>query len=221
MKKILKIVTTLLCAMHICLAQTSQPLPPLQTGWKRIYIKNVGSFDIPPTMEVQSGKYREYVDEMKKIKGFDAAQLTAQQKGLNQFSNEGYERYARVIVETTIGSIGDFDKLNFNIAEYSQTDINEMNAASRQQIQQSFRGTGIQLIEWYPIKIEKVNGMSCFHISYKRQFQDQPIVFVHMYGFQNNDRMHKFTLSYRITEADYWQSDFAIILKSFRVTNIR
>lgn len=200
--------------------QISSP-PPLTTGWERIYIKNVGSFDLPPTMEVQKGKYKEFNDEIRKIKGFDATQITAQQKGLNEFGKEGFEKYARVMLETTFGSTGDFEKLNFNISEYTQADIAELNTIYKQQLQQSFYGTGLKLIEWYPLKLEKVNGMSCIHISYKRQLQDKPYVLVHIYYFHNNDRMHNLTLSYRLSEADYWKASFATILKSFRITNIR
>lgn len=220
MKKIFISFITLLCATQFSVAQT-QPLPTLQSGWQRIYIKNVGSFDLPPTMEVQKGKYKEFVDEIKKIKGFDASQLVAQQKGLNEFGKEGFEKYARVMVETTLGSFGDYEKLNFNISEYTQTDINELNKMFKQETQNSFYGTGLKLIEWYPLKIERVNGMSCIHISYKRQLQDKPFVLVHMYVFHNNDRMHTFTLSYRLSEATYWQTDYVTILKSFKITNVK
>ena len=220
MKKLTSITTILFWAFQFCFAQTLPP-PTVPIGWERIYIKNVGSFDLPPTMEVQKGKYKEFVDEIKKIKGFDATQLTAQQKGLNEFGKEGFEKYARVMVETTFGSVGDFEKLNFNIATYTQADISELNTTYKQQIQQSFIGTGLKLIEWYPLKLEKVNGMSCIHISYKRQLQDKPFVLVHIYYFHNNDRMHSLTLSYRLSEVDYWKSDYATILKSFRITNIR
>lgn len=220
MKQLSSIFTFLFFAVQFCFAQTL-PLPTLPTGWERVYIKNVGSFDLPPTMEIQKGKYKEFVDEIKKIKGFDASQLTAQQKGLNEFGKEGFEKYARVMVETTIGSVGDFEKLNFNITQYTQADILDLSSTYKQQIQQSFLGTGLKLIEWYPLKIEKVNGMSCIHISYRRQLQDKPLVLVHMYIFHNNDRMHTFTLSYRISEVDYWKSDYATVLKSFRITNTR
>lgn len=220
MRKINTLLFVFIFAFQFCFAQIS-PLPTLLSGWERIYIKNVGSFDLPPTMEVQKGKYKAFIDELKKIKGFDATQLTAQQKGLNELGKEGFEKYARVMIETTFGSPGDFEKLNFNISEYTQADINELNSTFKQQIQQSFLNTGLKLIEWYQLKIEKINGMSCIHISYKRQLQDKPFVLVHMYIFHNNDRMHTFTLSYRLSEADYWKSDYAIILKSFRITNIR
>lgn len=215
--------TSFLILFSVLLIQSSfgqiSPPPQLTTGWERIYIKNVGSFDLPPTMEVQKGKYKEFNDEIRKIKGFDATQITAQQKGLNEFGKEGFAKYARVMLETTFGSIGDFEKLNFNISEYTQADIAELNTIYKQQLQQSFYGTGLKLIEWYPLKLEKVNGMSCIHISYKRQLQDKPYVLVHIYYFHNNDRMHNLTLSYRLSEADYWKASFATILKSFRITN--
>lgn len=220
MKNLTSILTLLFYAVQFCFAQTLPP-PTLSTGWERVYIKNVGSFDLPPTMEIQKGKYKEFVDEIKKIKGFDASQLTAQQKGLNEFGKEGFEKYARVMVETTLGAVGDFEKLNFNITQYTQADILDLSSTYKQQIQQSFLGTGLKLIEWYPLKIEKVNGMSCIHISYRRQLQDKPLVLVHMYIFHNNDRMHTFTLSYRISEVDFWKSDYATVLKSFRITNTR
>lgn len=220
MKKISFLILFSVLLIQSCFGQISSP-PPLTAGWERIYIKNVGSFDLPPTMEVQKGKYKEFNDEVRKIKGFDATQITAQQKGLNEFGKEGFEKYARVMLETAFGSTGDFEKLNFSISEYTQADIAELNTIYKQQLQQSFYGTGLKLIEWYPLKLEKVNGMSCIHISYKRQLQDKPFVLVHIYYFHNNDRMHNLTLSYRLSEADFWKANFATILKSFRITNIR
>jgi hypothetical protein len=217
MKNPTSILTLLFCAVQFCFAQTL-PTPTVPTGWEKIYIKNIGSFDLPPTMEVQKGKYKEFVNEIKKIKGFDATQLTAQQKGLNEFSKEGFEKYARVMIETTFGSVGEFEKLNSSITQYTQADILDLSSTYKQQIQQTILGTGVKLIEWYPLKIEKVNGMFCIHISYRRQLQDNPLVLVHMYIFHNNDRIHTFTLSYRLSEVDYWKSDYATILKSFRIT---
>lgn len=198
--------------------QVNSP-PPLMTGWKRIYIKNVGSFDLPSTMEIQNGKYKEFVDKQRKIEGFDASQLTAQQKGLNEF--KGFEKYARVILETTIGSPGDYKKNNFNSTDFTQAEIAELNSFLKQRIKQDFVGTGLKLIEWYPLGVEKINGLSCIHASFVRQLQNKPYVLVHIYYFHNNDRMHTLTLSYRISEANYWKVDFAKILKSFRITNIR
>ena len=171
-------------------------------------------------MEIQKGKYKLFVDQAKKIKGFEAAQIAAQQKGLNEGTTKSFEKYARVMIETQIGKSGDFGKINFDLSEF-QSQINKLNSGFKQQIQQSFTGTGQKLIEWYPLKVEKINGMSCIHISYKRQQNDNPIVIVNAYFFDNYDRNHIFTLSYRVSESDYWKVDFAKILKSFRITNIK
>lgn len=220
MKKSLTLSVITFLLVSISYSQT-KPLPNLPTNWERVYIKNIGSFDLPPTMEIQKGKYREFIDYANKINGYDATKITAQQKGLNELGTGGFEKYARVMVETAFGSPGDFEKLDFNIYEYTQGDINELNGIFKQQFQESCIGTGLKIIEWYPLKMEKVNGMSCIHVSYKRQLRDQPYVLVHMYMFHNYDRMYKVTLSYRLSESSYWKSDYAKVLSSFRITNIR
>jgi hypothetical protein len=222
MKNLTLSIVTMLFVMQFCLAQTlPQSLPVLKTGWERVFLKNVGSFDIPPTLEVQKGKYKEYADERKNIQGYDASQLVAQTKGLNDFVKEGVEKYARVLMSTTIGAPGDYENLNFNQTTYTQSDITELNKLYKQQILESFSGNNLNLIEWYPLKLEKVNGMSCIHISYKRQLQDKPFVLVNTFIFHNYDRMHSITLSYRLSEENYWKSDFASILKSFRISNVK
>lgn len=220
MGRMIVIIAFLLCANQICVAQIL-PLPTLQSGWERVYIKDVGSFDLPPTMEIQAGKYRQIQNEFYARMEYDVPQLVSQQKGLNEFGKEGFEKYARAMVETRIGSPGDFEKLTFNTSEFSNSDIIEINSIYKKQIEQSFIGTPVQLIEWYPLKVEKVNGMSCIHIAYTRQLQDNPNILFHSYIFHNNDRIHTFTLSYRFSEMDYWKSDFATILESFRITNVR
>lgn len=135
MKKIIFLIT-LYFINGIIFSQIPQKNQELIKDWTRIYIKNVGNFDLPPSMEVQKGKYKEFIDEQRKIKGFDATQLTAQQKGLNKFQQKGFEKYARVIIETTFGTKGDFEKLDFNITSYTQADISELNLIYKQQIQQ-------------------------------------------------------------------------------------
>ena len=197
------------------------PIPSLPMGWERIYIKNVGSVDLPPTMEITAGIYKQIQNEIYKRMEYDVPQLVAQQKRLNESEKVSFGNYARVIVETTFGSPGDFEKLNFDISKLTPTDIIKINGAYKQEIQQSFLGSGLKLIEWYPLKVEKINGVSCIHISYMRQLLDRPFVLVHGYYFHNNDRMHSLILSYRFSEADYWKTDLRQVLRSFRITNIR
>jgi hypothetical protein len=211
----------------------------LTTGWHRAYIKDVGSIDLPPTMEVQRGEYKEINDKIYKSSAMNIPQFVAQQKGLNEHKRPT-GRYARVLLETDIGKHGDYEKLSSNI-RYSKSYIAELNKIFKQGTQQKLSESarklseGVQqlsggvrlkighqkLIEWRPLKIETINGMSCIHISYTRQLENNPLVIVHEYIFQNNDRMHRLIMSYRQSESDYWENDFSHMLTSFRITNIR
>jgi len=204
------------------------PLPLPLEDWKRIYIEGVGTIDIPPTMEVQSGLYKEIIDplrpEIMREMGFASNSnydIIIQQKGLNELTEIGYQRYARVMIDTDIGNVGDFDTLTFDIEEYSVSDIIELNNIVRSSMVTGMAGTGLKIVNWLPLKFETINGMSCIHISYVRQLNNNPTVFVSLYRFQNVDRMYTLTLSYRQNEEEYWKDDFEILLNSFRIENIK
>jgi len=209
--------------------ETVLPLPlslPLD-NWKRIYIEGIGTIDIPPTMEVQSGIYKEIIDPLKPelmrsmgIVSNPNYDIIIQQKGLNDLESSGFQRYARVMINTDIGKMGDFDTLYFNINDYSASDIRELNNLFQSSTTSGFSGTGLKLVNWVPLKLEKINGMSCIHISYTRQLNNNPAVFVSIYKFQNVNRMFTLTLSYRQNESDFWSGDFNIILDSFRIEKI-
>ena len=65
MKILLFILTFSTSLITLVCGQGISP-PTLISGWERIYIKNTGYFDLPPTMEVQKGKYKEIADENRK-----------------------------------------------------------------------------------------------------------------------------------------------------------
>jgi hypothetical protein len=148
-------------------------------------------------------------------------QLVAQPIGINDYEEGGLEKYSRVMLETQIKSPGEFLKLNFNISEVTSADKAEIDTDLKKVQQKALIKIGHKLITWYPVKVEKINGMSCIHLNFIRQFNENPNVLVNMYMFFNNDRVHTLTLSYRIKEKVYWESDFKAILKSFRITNIK
>jgi len=193
----------------------------VQEGWQTIYIKDVGSFDIPPTMEIKDNNYTSYYDEIKKVKVYDEIKLVAQQKGLNNNSKEGFEKYARVIVTNLKSPLGEMESLYFDFSTFTESEMTEIDNVYKLQSEQELKMIDMKMIEWYPAKFEKINGMSSLHISYKRQMKDQPFVIVHMYIFHNKDLIPQLTLSYRQSEEYYWKSDFEKILKSFKITNIR
>jgi len=220
MGKINITIITLLLICSNCYSQHFlQPLEVVEKGWQRLYIKNVGGFDFPLTLEIQEGNYKELVDNLRGEIGLDIydAPLTLQQIGLNEGSEKSFEKYARVSFDTEYGIKGDFLSLNFNISDISQSEILEINDFYKTESQQYFQNDLLKLIEWYPIKLEKINGMSCIHLSYKRQLKNHPIVLVNSYYFFNFDRLHTLTLAYRLNESQYWKEDFYKILKSLRI----
>jgi hypothetical protein len=117
--------------------------------------------------------------------------------------------------------VGDFQPLSFNIATVTSTEISDLNWNFKQKTMSDLASIGHTLIEWYPLKVKKVNGMPRIHVSYKRQLGTNPVVLVNYYIFQNNDRMHTLTLSYRVSETALWKTNFDRILTSFRLTNVK
>lgn len=217
--KVLFIILVLVTSLNTF--SQSQTAQTLLSGWKRIYIRNVGYIDMPPNMEVQAGTYQEIMNNYYNRLEIDAPQLVFQQKGLNSNSVSSFQTYGRVLVETQIGNYGDFQPLSFNITTVTASEINEINLNFKQKTKSDLASIGHTMIEWYPLKVKKVNGLPCIHVSYKRQLGSNPIVLVNYYIFQNNDRMHALTLSYRISESGIWKTNFDRILTSFRITNVK
>jgi len=217
MRKITLIIFTVLLS-NFSFAQT--------TNFENYKLSSIGYISIPSKMEIQSGNYKklaeEYQKEAGKKFGFEVSgnRIVFQQKGLNDFEKSGFASYARVILETDIGSYGDYEKLTTNYTA-TQVEISELNKELKSQIQQSFAGTGLKLISWYGVSITKINGRTAMKISYLRQLNDNPYVVVNMYSFQNNDRMHRLTLSYRQSDGTTWKPLFSSILNSFTITNVR
>ena len=174
--------------------------------WKKLNIKDVGTIEVPPTMEKQASQST-------------SMKLVIVAKEFNKATTSN-KKYATISVETTLGKLGEYYNLFFDIAKYGKSEISNINQNFKSHYQSNLAGA-LKLIEWYPLKIEKINGMSCVHISYKRQLNKEPYVIVHIYEFHNRDRVHTLTISYRESEKDYWKNDLDKALKSFKITNIK
>jgi len=212
---------TLLACLLISTISFSQ-----STDFENYRIIEVGSISIPNNMEIQSGNYKKlsetYQKEMSKKFGYEVSdnRIVFQQKGLNDLEKQGLASYVRVILETEIGNFGDFDKLTNKLTATSQ-EISDISKEFKSQIQQSFAGTGLKLITWYGVSIVTINGRTALKISYLRQLNDKPYVVVNMYRFQNNDRLHSLTLSYRQSDEATWKPLLTKIANSFTITNVR
>ena len=198
--------------------------PDLPIGWQRFQILNVGTIDIPPTMEVQGATLAELSKQYNKefipqSDSSESGRITIQQKGLNALDPEATKLYVRIMVHTTIGNPGDFETLNSGY-DVTQDKLREVSILIRTQLENQFKNQFIRILQWDVPSVELINRMQAIRLSYRRQMNDNPPVRVETYIFQNYDRMHELTMSYRESERNIWLSDFPSILTSFRITNV-
>ena len=209
--------TLIYSLLFTCLFQTVATAQTIEKGWRRIYIKDVGYFDLPITLEVENAKVKEFSNNGKVVKGYETNSFAAKEKNSN--SNKSLNKtYAKISLETSISSEGDYRKLNSN-KRITQLELDDLNKLCRKAISNNSEVYG-NVTEWFPLKIETVNGISCMHYSFKRHFGSKPTEIVHRYSFHNNDRMHDLELSYGISEIK-WKNDFSKVLGGFTITNIR
>ncbi len=194
--------------------------------FKDYKLLNLGYISIPAMMEIQAGNYKKVSDALQSTiaKKFDYEvadnRVVFQQKGLNNLEQRGLSTYARVIVETELGNFGDYEKISTSLT-ITPAELSEISAEFKNQLQQSFQGTTLKLISWYGVALTRVNGRSALKISYLRQLADKPLVIVNMYRFQNNDRMHTVTASYRQSDEATWKTLMDKAVGSFTITNVR
>lgn len=172
--------------------------------WERASIDGGGSIAVPPSMEIQSDEYRAWKEG---ITGTHTDTLILQQKGMNENRDEGFESYARILVAVDQGQSGDYGTLDEDIDAYSQDDIDAFDETYHDGMAAQFEGTAIELTKWYPLTLERVNGMSCMHVQYERSVDGGPDAMVNSYLFQDDDRMVTVTLSYRVENEADWKDD--------------
>ncbi|NLD46961.1 MAG: DUF2628 domain-containing protein [Clostridiaceae bacterium] len=193
------------------------PLEQPEPEMSRVTIPDVGTIDIDNSLEVQNEAWGQAVESYKNDLGYVKPEGVQQNIVIQQ---KGLDKYCRIIVTTLYGEIGDFEPL---ISNYTATkdEIDYVSQTVKQAtIQDLSYISGMKLLEWYPPRLETLNGMTAIVFSYRRQLDENPPVLVWEYRFQNNDRLEILTMSYRETEATEWKPIFEKSLKSFRITNI-
>jgi len=185
-------------------------------------IAGVGQISIPSCMEEQTGMYKKmskvFERQVEAAMGVDipGEKVVFQQKGLNDLNQAGFATYARVIIETETAASGSFYRLHSRYS-VSPAELAEINNEMKNQIEQIFYGTNIRIISWYGVSFVNVNGVKAMKVSYLRQLENQPYVLVNSYKFQNYDRMHTLTLSYRKQDEKIWKPLYAKIVNSISI----
>jgi len=73
----------------------------------------------------------------------------------------------------------------------------------------------LKIVRWDGVSVNNVNGRSVMRVAYLRQLNDNPSVYVEIYYFENYDRMHLLTISYREGDTSIWKEDLETTKNSF------
>lgn len=191
---------------------------------KKYNIPSLGQISIPTNMELQAGKYKEINKEYRQVFSDQTGlvlQLTGnehifQPKGINNFDKNALAVYARVIVETDIGKYGDYLRLNSPYS-LSSGELSQLSRETYNEIQPYLLPTNNKIIRWDGVRPVKVNNQNALEFSYLRQLNNNPYVVVKVYHFQNNDREHRLTVSYRQEDEKLWKPLFDKTLNSLTI----
>ena len=200
------------------------PLPPTEPGWVRLQIQDVGSIDYPSDfLELQSGDYREFVDEFQTVYELPSSDFTLQQVGLNELRPTAFQQYRRVMFHTSYLSRGEEvwrakQKYTMTQQELSESHIELVNDRSQQYAAMKSSGLGdMRIIDSGSLRVLEVNGMFSLVWTYTRQLNDNPVVSVKEYVFPNYNRVHRLTFEYRVEDTEECGDVYARILASFRL----
>ncbi|WP_315499722.1 hypothetical protein [Capnocytophaga gingivalis] len=177
-------------------------------------IEGVGSISVTDDLELQGGNYKEMIDSYLNSRhiNFDS-RVVFQPKGLNALDKE-INSYCRIIIETLYG---DYEPLFSKVPKVSVGELRDLSAVMKQSLIEGFAGTSLQLINFFGSTIVNINNQVAIKTSYTRRLGDNAPVRVDVYHFQNRDRMHSLTLSYRIEDVDLWKEKLSHSLNSFRI----
>lgn len=185
------------------------------TGWNKHTIEDVGTIAIPPNMIMADDNYNRDAHNY----ASDAYPSVTTPKTMTFKQKAPMSvTYAQVIINTFIKKAGSY--LKMNNWTLSPTELQQVNEQFKKANENDYRGDD-KLISWNGTTVEMVNGCKALKTSYVRQVGTNPPVYVVMYTFHNNDRMHQLTMSYRQKDEKLWQPLYAQVLNSFKITNIR
>ena len=202
----------------------TMPLPKLQDDWKRISIKHIGSFDIPPTLEKQEGKFKFIMDVHKMILGLitgvklPAGNIIFQPVGTNK---KQAETYARIKFKTNPGSSNSQLTLETDPNSISRSRLDTIGEMMKKEMPDFLDVVDMEIIEWFPVDFISINGMSCIYWGYKYKSAYFEPVIVHHFRFFNYDYNHTLAISYRESERELWEKDFMRVLRSLRLNKRR
>ena len=199
--------------------------------WMTIKMNDEIEFQIPPNLEIQGGRYKD-MWKNNDSKGFymlnipGHKRIVAQQKGLNDLSQEAFSHYVRAIMEIyefkeELPRFG--ERLNFSkkeVEEFGKT-VAYAGQESTRTVNGKTQKITVTAITT-PAKVISVNGNECIFMAYDSKLDNNPLVENNIYFFFNKNKMYKFTTMIRTTEYNLWttgNTDVRNIVKTIKLVN--
>ena len=179
-------------------------------------ISNLGNIKIPNAMEIKG----QQTSPVPIVHLPYSNYIVFQQKGLNAKNQQALKTYARVIIQTTIGETGDFSTCR-GFQTKTARDLEVMDKELKLQVSEVLEKQGANIITWNKCTTQKINGQNVIKCSYSRRYRTNPPTMVHIYFFENNDRVHKINIEYWVQDERFWKPLLEKSLQSFKITEIQ
>lgn len=203
-------IRTIICLSLILLLQN---LNAQTSGLEKINLSNWGYIFLPKSMEIQSGIYKQTLDNAKKEFSINAERVVFQQKGLNDGENK--ETYARVIIRTDTNT-ETFP--NLNTEKITASDLADLDKSYKQQIYETANNPTFpaKIISWNAVKISTINGQKCINYSYTRKMGNNPETYSEFFIFWKGKKQHSINIEYRINETSKWKAELINCVNSLK-----
>ena len=213
MKKVILLTSFLVFSLY-CFTQNSS------VTYTKYTLVGTGQISIPSTLELQAGDYKKKAENLHKAVGNEISgdRVVFQLKGFNDGLYPNTPSYERIMFYTIKGAYGQFKKLTSKNIATKQELIDIEKKDYQEQINSPIP---IKMLSYDGASIVFINGQPAIKTACLRQIEGNEPCYIEIYHFQNNDRVHRLSISYRKSQAHIWKPIFEQVLNSFTITNIR
>ena len=208
-------------------SQTSKTIiPKTYDGWTTVKFNNEVEFQMPPTLEIQSDKYKNRLKEINpRLYELSYPEghnwIVLQQKGLNDRVKEAFNHYVRVFVYIidskeelpAFGKPVGFTKAD--LKDFEDIIINE------QKSERQLNGKPMQFLGvTTAAHIVKINDAEFIHMAFDTRNDNKPVANRELYFCFDKKKIYKISLMIRSTEQDLWargNNDIRNIVQTFKL----
>lgn len=204
----------------------SKSARPVGDEYKIVNIEEVGTLELPPTMELQSGTVRKATGNLVEAvvgEPSNLSSVTFQATGVNQLIIDP-TNVATFTINTEVrepGSLPQFHKPS----TLPSGDLSSFERFLRQQTDQVFgmmtkQGVSAKVTRWNGLAKESINGQMAFVYRYVVLMMGHEVNY-EVLLFYNYDRIHTISAAHSSKTSTKWKPILDRMRDSFRITNIR